>query len=95
MEARSSVAPAERNQAVQRNQAQVGGHHPEDADPPAPRTGGCRAAYPDGLSGHPAPCGIFVDGEGDRARPGAAGLVRMVGKIRRGEGHYACPAAAL
>ena len=22
-------------------------------------------------------------------------LVRMVGKIRRGEGHYACPAAAL
>lgn len=56
---------------------------------------GCRAAYPDGLSGHPAPCGIFVDGEGDGARPGAAGLVRMVGKIRRGEGHYACPAAAL
>ena len=42
-----------------------------------------------------APCGIFVDGEGDGARPGAAGLVRMVGKIRRGEGHYACPAAAL
>ena len=31
----------------------------------------------------------------DGARPGAAGLVRMVGKIRRGEGHYACPAAAL
>lgn len=27
--------------------------------------------------------------------PGAAGLVRMVGKIRRGEGHYACPAVAL
>ena len=44
---------------------------------------------------YPAPCGIFVDGEGDGARPGAAGLVRMVGKIRRGEGHYACPAAAL
>ena len=53
------------------------------------------AAHPDGLSGHPAPCGIFVDGKGDGARPGAAGLVRMVGKIRRGERHYACPAAAL
>ena len=43
----------------------------------------------------PPSCGIFVDGEGDGARPGAAGLVRMVGKIRRGEGDYACPAAAL
>lgn len=39
-----------------------------------------RAAYPDGLSGHPAPCGIFVDGEGDGARPVLRGLCAWSGK---------------